>query len=324
MLGLSIRSLLTGLLAIMVAVVLGLGAFALSKIATVNGNTVDIATNWLPSVSDLRALEYQAARFRIDEARHVLTNDRVGMDEVERDMQQRVADMAKLRAAYEPLLTSAEEKADYASFGRHWDAYLKVHAALLKLSRGNQNEEAAKLYKGDAGKAFNEVEGGLEKLVDINMAGAAEATKGASATYSSARLATFVFIAIGAAIAIGAMVFVLTGVARPLLALVGGMKRLGEGDFAVVLPGLGRKDEIGAMADAVEQFKVKAEEKARHEAQAKAEEDRAAAVQRKADMVKLANEFESAVGESRRVLGQAGQLEILGTYAPRRRPARTA
>jgi methyl-accepting chemotaxis protein len=63
MLGFSIRSLLMGLLAIMVAVVLGLGAFALSKIATVNGNTVDIATNWLPSVSDLRALEYQAARF---------------------------------------------------------------------------------------------------------------------------------------------------------------------------------------------------------------------------------------------------------------------
>ncbi len=314
MLGLSIRSLLMGLFAIMVAVVLGLGAFALSKIATVNGNTVDIATNWLPSVSDLRALEYQAARFRIDEARHILTTDLPGMDAVERDMQERIAALAKLRAAYEPLISSPEEKAGYDSLGRHWDEYLKVHAALLKLSRGNQNDEAGKVFKGDAGTAFNAVEGDLEKLVDINMAGADGATKSAAATYAAARLATFVFIAIGAAIAIGAMVFVLIGVARPLLALVAGMKRLGEGDFAVVLPGLGRKDEIGAMAGAVEQFKVKAEERARHEAEAKAEQDRAAAVQRKADMVKLANEFESAVGEIVQTVSSAStELEASAT-----------
>ena len=43
--------------------------------------------------------------------------------------------------------------------------------------------------------------------------------------------------------------------------------KLAAGDFDVVLPGLGRKDEIGAMADAVEQFKVKAIERARREAE---------------------------------------------------------
>jgi methyl-accepting chemotaxis protein len=297
MLGLSIRSLLMGLFAIMVAVVLGLGAFAVAKIATAHENTVDIATNWLPSVSDLRALEYQAARYRIDEARHVLSSERAAMDEVERDMQERVAGIKRLRAAYEPLISSPDEKSTYESLGRHWDAYFKIDGTLIKLSRGNQNDEAAKLYKVDAGNAFNAFESDLEKLVDINMGGAAEATKSAAATYSTARMATFVFIGIGAAIAIGAMVFVLIGVARPLLALVAGMKRLGEGDFAVVLPGLGRKDEIGAMAGAVEQFKVKAEERAREEAEAKSERERAAAIQRKADMTKLADEFESAVGE---------------------------
>jgi methyl-accepting chemotaxis protein len=297
MFGLSIRSLLMGLFAIMVAVVLGLGAFALSKIATVNANTVDIATNWLPSISDLRALEYQAARFRIDEARHILTSDVGAMDDVERDMQKRLERIAQLRKGYEALIASPEEKAQYEAMGMHWDEFLKAHAALLKLSRANQNEDASKLYKGDASKAFNAVEGDLEKLVDINTKGADEAARSAAETYSAARFATFVFIGIGAAIAIGAMMFVMIGVARPLLALVAGMKRLAGGDFAVVLPGLGREDEIGAMAGAVEEFKVKAEERARQEAEAKAEQDRAAAAKRKADMIKLADEFEGAVGE---------------------------
>jgi methyl-accepting chemotaxis protein len=83
----------------------------------------------------------------------------------------------------------------------------------------------------------------------------------------------------------------------PLSGLTSGMKELASGNFAVVLPGLGRKDEIGDMAQAVETFKVKAEEKARTEAEAKAAQDQMAARQRRADMIKLADDFEAAVGE---------------------------
>ena len=75
------------------------------------------------------------------------------------------------------------------------------------------------------------------------------------------------------------------------------MRELAEGNFEVVLPGLGRGDEVGDMAQAVETFKVKAEQKARAEAEAKAEQDQLAARQRKADMIKLADTFEAAVGE---------------------------
>jgi methyl-accepting chemotaxis protein len=75
------------------------------------------------------------------------------------------------------------------------------------------------------------------------------------------------------------------------------MQELAEGNFGVVLPGLGRKDEIGDMAQAVETFKVKAEQKARAEAQAKMTQDQLAAEQRKRDMIKLADDFEGAVGE---------------------------
>jgi methyl-accepting chemotaxis protein len=48
---------------------------------------------------------------------------------------------------------------------------------------------------------------------------------------------------------------------------------------------------------AVEKFKVVSEQKARDEAEAKMRQDKIAAEQRKADMIKLADSFESAVGE---------------------------
>jgi methyl-accepting chemotaxis protein len=96
---------------------------------------------------------------------------------------------------------------------------------------------------------------------------------------------------------IGACVFSVFTIARPMRALSVTMEELAEGNFAVVLPGLGRKDEIGDVAGAVEKFKHVAEQKARGEAEAKIKQDQIAAQQRKAEMVKLADSFESAVGE---------------------------
>src|SRR5246127_918905 len=103
----------------------------------------------------------------------------------------------------------------------------------------------------------------------------------------------------GAAVLVGLLVafLIARGIILPLSGLTAGMKELAGGNFGVILPGLGRKDEVGDMAQAVEGFKVKAAERAREEAEAKIEQDEVLARQRKAEMHKLADSFESAVGE---------------------------
>jgi methyl-accepting chemotaxis protein len=107
-------------------------------------------------------------------------------------------------------------------------------------------------------------------------------------------------LVIGLAVAlilIGACVFSVFTIARPMAALTSAMAELADGNFAVVLPGLGRKDEIGDVAQAVETFKVKAEQKAREEAEAQMVQEKVAAERRKADMHRLADSFEAAIGE---------------------------
>jgi methyl-accepting chemotaxis protein len=64
----------------------------------------------------------------------------------------------------------------------------------------------------------------------------------------------------------GMFVLVSRRVTGPLQQIQAAMMKLAGGDFTVVLPGLERKDEIGAMANAVERFKVVADEKAHNEA----------------------------------------------------------
>jgi methyl-accepting chemotaxis protein len=94
-------------------------------------------------------------------------------------------------------------------------------------------------------------------------------------------------------------------VTAPLSGMVAQMQKLASGNFDVVLPGLGRKDEIGAMAEAVEQFKIKAVERAQRETEQEEEKERATAAARKAEMHRLADGFENAVGNIVRIVTNA-------------------
>jgi methyl-accepting chemotaxis protein len=96
---------------------------------------------------------------------------------------------------------------------------------------------------------------------------------------------------------LGMTLLVTRGVTKPLRGMVRDMGKLAAGDFALVLPGLGRRDEIGAMAEAVEQFKIKAIERARHDAEQQEAGRRTAATQRQAELHRLADGFEASVGD---------------------------
>jgi methyl-accepting chemotaxis protein len=159
------------------------------------------------------------------------------------------------------------------------------------------NDEAIRIAREVTLPIATELEALANKTVDYAKHRVEEENAAAVQEMSSAERTS---LAIGVAtglLLIGTCVFSIFTIARPMRALSASMQELAEGNFAVVLPGLGRKDEIGDVAQAVENFKVKAEEKARDEAEAKIKQDQVAAQQRKADMIKLADGFEGAVGE---------------------------
>jgi len=106
---------------------------------------------------------------------------------------------------------------------------------------------------------------------------------------------------VGATLCIGLIaVYFGQRIAKSIARMTHAMQGLASGDFDVVLPGLGRRDEVGEMAQAVETFKIKAKQRAKDEADAKVKQDLIVAAARKADMHKLADEFEGAVG---RIIG---------------------
>jgi methyl-accepting chemotaxis protein/CHASE3 domain sensor protein len=100
------------------------------------------------------------------------------------------------------------------------------------------------------------------------------------------------------------------GISRPMVAMCAAMRKLATGDFEIVLPGLGRRDELGEMAGAVEEFKLQAIAKAERDAAAHAEQNRISSEARRAELIRFADDFEAAVGSIvSNVSASAEQLE---------------
>ncbi|WP_456701847.1 MULTISPECIES: methyl-accepting chemotaxis protein [unclassified Bradyrhizobium] len=126
---------------------------------------------------------------------------------------------------------------------------------------------------------------------------AAAEARAVSAEERAVRLRETLGWAIGlATLGIG-FIAVLVGqkLARLISHMSAAMRQIAAGQFDVTLPGLGRSDEIGDMAQAMEAFKLRSREKLQEELAASQEQDRALAERRKAELGELAVRFESAV-----------------------------
>ncbi|MGA0602050.1 methyl-accepting chemotaxis protein [Caulobacter sp. KR2-114] len=88
------------------------------------------------------------------------------------------------------------------------------------------------------------------------------------------------------------------GIASPVSAMTGAMGRLAAGDHTVAIPAVGRRDEVGRMAGAVQTFKDAAIEKLRLEAEAAQQREAAEASRRaaEAERTRVAQEQALVVG----------------------------
>ena len=101
----------------------------------------------------------------------------------------------------------------------------------------------------------------------------------------------------------------LTRISRPVVRMCAAMRALAGGDKSVEIPGVGRKDEIGQMADTVQVFKdnmIEAERLRAENERQKAD----AETERKAGMMKLAGDFEAGIkGVVNSVASQATEMQ---------------
>ncbi|MBB4370575.1 methyl-accepting chemotaxis protein [Bradyrhizobium sp. cir1] len=195
------------------------------------------------------------------------------------ELEKRVAEFEAALAASEfSSDAKAELKKLIASYRSSFLAYLVSQQAL-----DNEVDDLVQIY-------------GRNRPLLLKAIAAADA-RAVSAEEHASRLRAILSWGIGLATLTIGFVAVLIGqrLAKLITRMSAAMRQLAAGQFDVTLPGLGRSDEIGDMAQAMETFKVRSREKVQAELAANQEQDRLAGMRRKAELGELASTFEHAV-----------------------------
>ncbi|MXQ14194.1 methyl-accepting chemotaxis protein [Microvirga makkahensis] len=157
----------------------------------------------------------------------------------------------------------------------------------------------AKLQLAAESRAVSEAYAAVEPVVDhaLGIVGARLEAAQAAAEGAQAWTSNVMWSAIGVILLLMLAAAVGTGraISKPLLAMTTAMQQVARGDYSAAVPGLGRKDEIGAMAEAVQVFKTNGEEMEhlRMEQERTREQSE---IEKRRLMAELAHGFEAKVG----------------------------
>ena len=95
----------------------------------------------------------------------------------------------------------------------------------------------------------------LTALIDFERERAAELYEHNASTYGTANKLTLALMAVAAVVAMLGLVTTIRGISLPLGRITHAMRAVADGDLDAPVAGLGRRDEIGALAGALEVFK---------------------------------------------------------------------
>jgi methyl-accepting chemotaxis protein len=307
----SIRAKIISVVAFLLVAMAGMGLLAVMKMRSMNANTVDITTSWMPSVRVLGDLRAGVITYRNVIREHMLSETLDEKLAMEKTLATVIEANAKFRKTYEGMITSPEERALYGEWSKLWEEYKKGTQEVMALSRKDANKvphEAHELNTKTVNKIGLQADEVLRKDIELNTKGGDQAAQDAADSYNYAFM--LVSIILGAAVIIGIAVgfYLVRDVSSGINSIIEPMQALGKGELSAEVPHRGEKTEIGAMAEVLQIFKeaLIAKKAADQAAAADAE----AKIERGRRVDNITREFETMIGEIVQTVSSAStQLE---------------
>ncbi|PXW61360.1 methyl-accepting chemotaxis protein [Methylobacterium sp. B4] len=290
----SLKAKLIACFSIMLALVCGLAALAYVQMETINRTITELRTQRFPATQALGNIQTATLRIRINGGRILSAKTPQQKADALGSIQQRQAELRAAQARYVGLVESPAARDLFQTFERQWAAYLEQQAeGFVQAERGDA-AAAQEHFNTVMSDAIRGITATLSKLAEVEVAAASASGAEAQAAHERARQQIVGFLAFAAILAAAAVAMLVLTISRPLERMTAAMRRLAAGDTGTA-SAIGRRDEVGAMAEAVQVFKENMIQARRLEeetvqARASAEE------QRKAGMRQMADAFEQAVG----------------------------
>jgi len=306
---LSIRIKVAMAFAMIFVATLAMGLFAVQRMSTLNDTIADIRGTWLPSVRELGQVAQQTERFNAAIGIVVFSADAQTRAKAEALLDAARTEAQKAMAAYEPHVKPGTEQFLVKVFRQKWETAAATAQTIIGMTETGDQSGASALLFGPFQKQMGDFRDALITDIYFNNQAVDALSTASASTYATAQLLVIGAIAVSILICIASYLGMISGVSRPISLITGVMRRLAEHDADVEIFGLGRKDEIGAMAGTVRVFKdnmLRADALAATQAAEQAGKE-----QRTFRMMGLVRAFETKIADMAGVLSAAAsELQV--------------
>ncbi len=292
--------------AVVLSCTLGLGVFSIERLTRINAGSAKIANHALPAAQMLGDVAWRSEQLRSREGQLLLTDH----DGVEKQLTHIAASKDALiaaLAAYQPLVSPGEEARLAADVTAAWQIYQGFSTKLIETFKAGDKKHARTILMTDSLATMNSLRAALQADRDFQRLRGTQLATANDELGSAARLWVLVTVGVATALCFMIGLSMVRGISRPIQLMAAAMRDLAARDMAIVVPGLGRRDEVGAMAAAVQVFKdsmITADRLA-----AEQEADRVVKTQRSGRLEVLVRDFEARVASLVDMLS-AGSTEM--------------
>jgi methyl-accepting chemotaxis protein len=272
-------------------VVLALGLTAMDRVSAVCDRALEIGTDWLPSLTAINALSEATSALRVAEGRVQLADTDSGRQMEWAAFKAKEAKVDKARAAYEPLINrGTDDEKIMAEFDSQWAQHQQEAEAALADHAANSKS----LFNSEGKAQYASMMASLSKDIDFNVEGGKTAVAASAAIYAATRQIIIGVLAAAVLLCLGIAYMVISNISVPLRRMTATMGRLADHDLTITIDDGHRKDEIGAMAGALQVFKDNMIESDKHQAEQARETE--TKIQRAARLDSLTRSFETDAG----------------------------
>jgi methyl-accepting chemotaxis protein len=228
---------------------IGLGMFSLGQLAKVNGATVDLATNWLPSVEALASIRFHTTSLKRREL-NLLLADKKSIDSWKSQLKALRNDLTQDYKRYEPLISSDEERHLYEEYRASLARFDKAHAHVIELADAGKHREAVELSQGEGRISLDEALAKVGEDIQLNVRGGDASALTAATAYRAARRWVEVLLATAVILGVFLLLLITKSISTPVRKTMAVLEALAARDLTETLS-VDSADELGAMANAL-------------------------------------------------------------------------
>ena len=224
-----------------------MGCTSLIYMGKINNGTTVVSENWMPSVIISEELNTLTSDFRIQEYKHIISQDAAAMQAGEAEMKELENQINQYFNTYfTSLITDDTDQKLMQNAQTAWNEYLKIHDGMITLSRENKTEEAMKaVMESDA--LFLEASNTFLEVVEFNKTGADQANLDGNDLYASARTIMVSAMGLIGVLSLLFALYIIQSINKPVKELDDVARKIADGDLNQSISYQSR-DELGKLA----------------------------------------------------------------------------